>query len=234
MRIRGRWYPWLLAINLCYVGILSAEMPVIDFAVAAQLTQQLAELERHADYLKQQISVLSPGQYQWSNAQNLINELGNVMNQTNSLAYSSADLENRFKSAFPGYQAPQDFNAQYRNNMTQSQNTLNGVLQSMGTNARDFQNENARLAFLQHQAQSAQGQTQAIQASSQLASETVSQLQLLRQNVMAQTNAEVSYYATQLQNEASSEAELNQIIGAGSTRLPGYGNSGDSLEIPNF
>lgn len=234
MRIRGRLYSWLIVVSLGCVGEAHAEMPVIDFAVAAQLAQQLSELERHADYLKQQISVLSPGQYQWSNAQNLINELGTVMNQTTSLAYSSDDLESRFKSAFPGYKAPQDFNAQYRNNMTQSQNTLNGVLQSMGTNARDFQNENKRLAFLQNQAQNAQGQTQAIQASSQLASETVSQIQLLRQNVMAQTNAEVSYYATQLQNEASSEAELNQIISAGSTSLPGYGNSGDSLEIPDF
>lgn len=221
-------------VGLCASGAVSSNMPVIDLAVAAQLAQQLTELKTHAEYLKQQISSLKPGQYQWSNAQNLINELGTVMNQTNSLSYSATDLENRFKTSFPGYHAPTDFNAQYQNNLAMSQSTLNGVLQSMGTNARDFQSENKRLTFLQNQAQNAQGQTQAIQASSQLASETVSQIQLLRQNVMAQTNAEVAYFATQQQNEASADAELNKIMSGGATKLPGYGNSGDALKMPNF
>lgn len=112
-------------------------------------------------------------------------------------------------------------------------NTLNSVLQSMGTNAQDFQNENARLAFLQRQSQSAKGQTQAIQASSQIASEMVSQTQLLRQTVIAQTNAQTAYYATQVQNDASAKAELEHVIQSGSTNVPAYGTSGHSLNPPD-
>jgi P-type conjugative transfer protein TrbJ len=108
------------------------------------------------------------------------------------------------------------------------------VLQSGGQSAQDYQTENTRLAFLQSQVQSANGQTQAIQAAAQLASEMVSQMQLLRQAIVAQTNAEIVYDATQLQTQASKQAELGNVIQSGSTNVPPYGSSGDPLSIPNF
>ncbi len=88
-------------------------------------------------------------------------------------------------------------------------------MQSLSLHAQHFQDENNRLSFLQQQAQNAQGQTQAIQASTQIASEMVSQQQLLRQTVMAQSNAQTAYYANQLQNEASSRAELESVDSPG-------------------
>ena len=118
--------------------------------------------------------------------------------------------------------------------MNTTQNTLNGVLQSLGSSANDFQNENTRLSFLQNQAQSATGQTEAIQAASQIASEQVSQLQLLRQTIIAQTNAQATYYAAQMQQQASSQAELSQVINNGSTTSPAIGQSGNQLSLPNF
>jgi P-type conjugative transfer protein TrbJ len=192
------------------------------------------QLRQQTQYIQQQLKMLKGDQYQWSNAQPLINHLGSIVNQTNGIAYSAANLHQKFQQAYPGYQAPQDFNQQYKHNINMTQNTLNGVLQSMGASAHDFQSENARLAFLQRQSQRAQGQTQAIQASSQIASEMVSQIQLLRQTVIAQSNAQTAYYATQIQNEASSQAELEKIINSGSTNVPSYGSSGQQLNVPNF
>lgn len=209
-------------------------MPVIDVASLIQLGNQLVQLKQQTQYIKQQLDILKDSQYQWSNAQGLINNLGAIVNQTNGLAYSAANLHQKFQQAYPGYQAPQNFNQQYKNNVNTTLDTLNGVLQTIGANAKDFQSENTRLQFLQRQSQHAQSQTQAIQASSQIASELVSQIQLLRQTMIAQTNAQTVYYATQIQNEASSRAELASIINAGSTKVPRYGTSGHPLTVPIF
>lgn len=225
-----------LAIVLLLISPFSvyATMPVIDYAALIQLGNELTQLKQETQYIQQALQVLQGNQYQWSNVQGLINNLGAIVQQTNGIAYSASNINQQFQQAYPGYQAPQDYSQQYKNNINMTENTLNGVLQSMGSSAQDFQNENTRLAFLQQQAQSAQGQTQAIQASAQIASETVSQIQLLRQTVIAQSNAQAAYYATQVQNDASSKAELEKVINAGSTSVPGYGTSGHQLNPPNF
>jgi P-type conjugative transfer protein TrbJ len=187
------------------------------------LTQQLAA-----------IKALDPSQYQWSNAQQVINSLGQEMQQTQGLAYNASNMDQQFKSDFPGYVAPQNYGQQYQNNAATTLNTLNGVLQNLGMTASDFQNETTRMAFLQNQAQSAQGQTQAIQASSQIASELLSQVQLMHQTLIAQTNAQDAYYANQVQSDASAKAELQKVVQAGSTTVPPYGTSGHYLNPPHF
>lgn len=225
---------WFTVSSMFITFSTHAITPVIDYAAIAQLTSQLTQLKTQTEYIQQQLKVLDTNQYQWSNAQGLINQLGTIVNQTNGIAYSGKDINQRFQQAYPGYQAPTDFNQQYQNNVNTTQNTLNGVLQSVGANAADFENENKRLAFLQLQSQSAQGQTQAIQASSQIASETVTQIQLLRQITIAQTNAQTAYYATRLQNEASARAEQDEILQGGSRKIVPYGSSGHYLSSPNF
>lgn len=211
-----------------------AMLPVIDVAALAQLGNQLAELRVQTQSIQQALQTLSGDQYQWSQVQPLLNQLGDIMQKTHGLSYNAARIDADFKEAYPGYQPPTNFSEQYRNNVNTTQQTLNGVLQNLGLNAQHFQDENNRLAFLQRQAQSAQGQTQAIQASSQISSELVSQLQLLRQTVMAQTNAQTAYYATHVQQEASSRAEFEAMIQSGSTDMPTYGSSGHALASPDF
>lgn len=223
-------------------------LPVIDLGAILQLVLQLSELKRQTEQIKNQLQVmemlkgsqyqmldgLKGHQYQWSNTQRLINDLGSIVNKTNRLAYSASNIDHDFQQAYPGYQAPQDFNKQYKNNVDMTQNTLNSVLQAMGASAKNFENENERLKFLQTQAQNAKGQTQAIQASNQIASEMVSQIQLLRQTVIAQSNAQIVYYATQVQHEAHSKAELEKVINNGSTNVMSYGTSGHHLNAPDF
>jgi P-type conjugative transfer protein TrbJ len=212
---------------LTFLPVTSQAMIVFDPAVFGKLIQELAQSEQQLMVLKQQLDALkqlNPSQYQWSNAQGVINNLGNVISQANGIAYSGQNLQAQFQKNFPGYQAPDNYSQQYQQIVSTTLNTLNGVLQSVGSSAQDFQNENSRLAFLQQQAQSAIGQTQAIQASAQIASEQVSQLQLLRQTLMAQINAQTTYYAGQVQKEASANAELDQLIGDGNKKSVPFGS----------
>jgi len=216
--------------NLIYAVI----MPVIDIGAIAQLIKQLDVLKEQATNIKAELAQLEDNQYRWSENQKLVNELGSIVQQTNGIAYNASNLNQQFQEAYPGYKAPQNYQEQYKNNINTTLNTLNGILQSEGMNANDFQNENIRLAFLQSQVKSAKGQTQAIQASAEIASEMITQIQLLRQTVIAQSNAQTTYYATKLQNEASAKAELDEVIQSGSTNIPKYGTSGHPLNPPNI
>lgn len=210
-----------------------AMMPVIDVAALAQLGNQLTQLKIQTQTLQQTLQTLSGDQYQWSQTHDLMHQLNGVMQKSQGMTYTSATLEKQFQKAYPGYQSPDNFANQYQQNVNTTQHTFQGVLQSCGMSTRHFEEENHRLAFLQRQAQSAQGQTQVLQASSQIASEMVSQQQLLRQAVMAQSNAQTAYYANQVQQDASSRAELEKVIHGGSTHIPAYG-AGQGLVSPNF
>jgi P-type conjugative transfer protein TrbJ len=211
--------------------LLFAAIPVVDFAALAQLAHQLDQMREQTRYIENSLRQLSNTQYDWSNAQQLINKLGKIVDETDGIAYTAQNFDQIFRKAYPGYQAPNDYNAEYKHTHEKTMQTLNGNLKALNLNARDFENENTRLQFLQKQAQNAKGQTQAIQASSQIASEMVSQIQLLRQTVIAQTHAQDVYYASQLQNDASLHAAVEKLVKSGSTEIPRYG-SYQPLHVP--
>jgi P-type conjugative transfer protein TrbJ len=231
----------ITAATMTFVSITASAFAVVyDPTVASHVVAQTAKivdeiniLNAQLNSINQELQQLKSGQYQWSNAQDVINNLGNTMQRTNGLAYNASNLDQQFKQYFPGYQSNTNYTQFYQDLVNKTQNTLNGALQSAGSNANDFGNEQSRLNFLQKQVQNSQGQTQAIQAVSQIASEQVSQLQLLRQAVVTQTNAQTAYYAEQVQQQATARAEENQIINAGSTTAPDIGHSGQIINIPN-
>jgi len=228
---KSSFLSFLSVLLLVFSGSVYAMLPVIDFAAIAQLGNQLTQLKIQTQSIQQALLTLSDDQYQWSQIQPLLNQLSDIMQKTHGLSFKAEQIDAAFKQSYPGYQPPVNFSQQYKNNVNTAQNTFNGVLQSLGMSAAHFQDENRRLAFLQRQAQSAQGQTQAIQASSQISSELVSQLQLLRQTVIAQTQAQTAYYATLVQQDASSKAEFENMMQNGSVDIPSYGSSGESLAV---
>ncbi len=214
-----RFIYFCLSILMLWPLMANADFPVIDLTAIAQLISEVGQLEQETQMMQQELQTLQSGQYQWSNAQALINQLGGVVQQTNSIAYSAQNVNQQFQQNFPGYQAPANYNQQYQQITNNTLSTLNGVLQTVGTSAQDFQNENSRLAFLQAQSQNAQGQMQVMQAATQIASEQVTQLQLLRQTLISQTNAQTVYYASQMQDQASAQAEFNQVLSNGNTAI---------------
>jgi P-type conjugative transfer protein TrbJ len=228
-------YQLFLGIILLTTTIIAnATLPVIDIASLAQLSHQLTLLKQSTQYIKQSLQGLPIAQFQWSNVQNLIDHLGSTISQVNGIAYSAANISQRFSQVYPGYQVPQDFYQQYKNIANTTQQTLNGLLQSIGDSAQHFKKENRQLAMLQQEVQKVSSQTQAIQASAQIASEVVSQIQLLRQTVMAQTNAQLVYYAAKIQNDIDEKAAFEKIIHTGSIDISLYGTSGHVLNTPAF
>lgn len=228
MKLFARYFYTALFL-LCISNSAFAALPVIDFASLIQLGNQLSQLKAQTKLFEQTIQSLADGDYQWSNAQLMLNQGKDTMRQMHGLSFGKD-----FQKAYPGYQSPSNYRQQYQQNVNLTQNTFSGVLQMIKESSDSFNAENKRLSHLQHQVQQGVGQTQVLQSSAQLTSEVISQMQLLRQNVMAQSNAQTAYYANQIQNQASHRAEMEKIICTGSQRVPAYGSSGHHLQCPDF
>jgi|GEM_PF-5034338 len=210
--------------------------PTVDADIIQTFTffeNEIADLEKQLGDLDNALKILSAGQYLWSNSTTLINQLGKTMQQASGLSYAAQDEASQFAALFPGYAVSNNFNQQFQQLTRSSLDTLNNILQTMNVSANDFMDENNRLKMLQGFSENVAGQTQAMQMGVQLASEQISQLQLLRQVIMSQANAQIVYYAQQIQKEASSTAELNSIISQGDTQTTGILNN-HPVDQPNY
>src|SRR6185312_4727420 len=118
----------LVSICILFSATVSAGMPVVDVGAATLLTKQLAELKSQAESLKKQLENLSPDSHQWGNTQNLINQLQDNIRQSNALAYSAGDLDQRFRTTYAGYKASKNYQEEYRTITNSSQQTFNNVL----------------------------------------------------------------------------------------------------------
>jgi P-type conjugative transfer protein TrbJ len=202
--------------------------PTVDADILQTFTffeNEIVDLEKQIDDLDKALKLLSSGKYLWSNTVDLINELGKTMEQASGLSYAAQNEAAEFAALFPGYSSLSNFNQQYQQITKGSLDTLNNILQTMKQSANNFTNESSRLQKLQGFTENVVGQTQAMQMVVQFASEQISQLQLVRQTVMAQANAQIVYYAQQIQKEASAVADLNETIANGDIVTTGVLNA---------
>jgi P-type conjugative transfer protein TrbJ len=160
---------------------------------------------------------------QWANTQNLLYQLANQVQHGQALAYQMQDLDKQYRSRFPGYVAPQNYQQSYRSWTQTTQDTLLSTLASAGMQADQFNHEQNTLNQLARLSQRAEGRMQAVQVGNMIATQQVSQLQALRQLVVTQINAQNTYAAYETQKDAAVEAAASSWINATDTTFPGYG-----------
>lgn len=221
-------------LNYAYAAVV-----VTDPGALTQLIAQLSILKQQSQYLFQQLDSLKKldlNQYQFSHVQDLIKKIDEKLQLSNAISYTAKDIEQRFKNDFSGQKILQNYSEEYKKIVSAAntmQTTLKNTLQVLNDSAKNFDHEVNRLKNIQKQVQNAIGQTQAIQAMSQMASEHVSQLQLLRQTVMTQSNVQVAYYATQIQKEIDTVVAVEKLVDGGKKVLSRT-LSGEPLQKPVF
>lgn len=122
---------------------------VYDPTACGHLIEEIAKMEQQISYMESELKRLDPSQYEWSDVQGVIDSLGSTAAKANSLTYTAKNLDSQFQELYPGYKATDNYSAQYENIVNTTLNTLNGILQSVGLSANDFEDENKRLQFLQ-------------------------------------------------------------------------------------
>jgi P-type conjugative transfer protein TrbJ len=177
-----------------------------ETATAANLTQQLQYMIKNTT---------GGGAGVWQSNQNLLTNLGNLINEQEGLSYTTQGLTQQFQQLYPGYNTANTAGVQSPQATTESTlNTLNGALASAQAQAQDFQGEQASLQSLELRNQTAVGRLQAIQVGNEIALAQVQQVQMLRQLVMAMMNSQNVAAANQVNSQVQSNLAAEAILSA--------------------
>ena len=184
-----------------------------QFQQLQQETQTVATLGQQLQYMVQ--NTTGGGAGVWQSNQNLLTNLGNMINEQEGLSYTTQGLTQQFQQLYPGYNTATTAGVQSPQATTESTlNTLNGALASAQAQAQDFQAEQASLQGLELRNQTAVGRLQAVQVGNEIALAQVQQVQMLRQLVMAMMNSQNVAAANRVNSQVQSNLEAEAILSA--------------------
>jgi len=184
-----------------------------------QLNQETATVTNLAQQLQLMIENTTGGSAGvWSSNQNLLTNLGELINQQEGLSYSAQNVTQQFQQLYPGIATASTAGVQSpQATVDTTLNTLNGALASAQAQANNFTVEQTSLQNLELKNQTALGNLQAVQVSNEIALAEVQQIQMLRQLVMAQMNAQNVTSASQVNSQAQSALAAQAMFSAGAS-----------------
>src|SRR5271170_5758290 len=157
---------------------------VFDPSMFARQLQQLQQETATVTNLAQQLQYIiknttGGGAGVWQSNQNLLTNLGDMINQQEGLSYSVESLGQQFQQLYPGFKAATTAGVQSpQTTIETTLNTLNGALASAQAQAQNFGAEQATLQTLEFRNQTAMGNLQAVQVSNEIALAQVQQVQM--------------------------------------------------------
>src|SRR5271166_3217288 len=118
-----------------------------------QLQQETATVTNLAQQLQYAIKNTTGGSAGvWQSNQNLLTNLGNLINEQEGLSYTFQGLTQEFQQLYPGFNAASTSGVQSpQATVGMTLNTLNGALASAQAQAQNFQTEQASLQTLESQ-----------------------------------------------------------------------------------
>ena len=173
--------------------------------------QQLAnELNMYADMIKNS-RMLSA--HSFGAIMNDVNALAAIVQGGQALAYSLANLDQRFRQTYPGY----GYNAgayytQYRNWSQTSLDTTLGTLRAAGLQGQQLQSEQAIVASLRNSLAGTDGRLEALHALGDISEQQVEQMMKLRELMLADMSSKQAYQAAMIQRQAASEAAAERFF----------------------
>jgi len=172
---------------------------------------------------------------QWRQFQNQVLQLKRIIEYGQSISYTAANFDQRFRNTFKGYDlylqkahvGNLDFSTEYKNMYQSTKDTIYGTLRSLNLQEQNLQSDEAVMAALQRQSQSAVGQLSAVQAANQIALHQTTQLKKLQKTIMLQANMQAEWIAHQNETEAARQAQIKSMDSdllpeGGGDELPGF------------
>jgi type IV secretion system protein TrbJ len=193
---------------------------VFDPTMFARQLQQLQQETATVTNLAQQLQYIiknttGGGGGVWQSNQNLLTDLGDLINQQEGLSYSVQGVTQQFQQLYPGFNTATTAGVQSPQATTETTlNTLNGALASVQAQSQNFQAEQGTLQGLELRNQTAAGRLQAIQVGNEIALAQVQQVQMLRQLIMAMLNSQNVAEANHVNNQVQSDLEAEAILSA--------------------
>lgn len=170
--------------------------------------QQIAQQIEQVKYMAENSKSLAKGD--WDRSADNIGRLANLLQTGNSLAVSGKDYARQFQTMFPGYKPEADFSGSYDKWNTTTRDSVLGAMRVANLQMTGISNEQQALAALKQAVGSTSGQKQALDAANQIALAQVSQMQNLRELMVAQMQAEGTHIAAQSQAAQAKEASIRE------------------------
>jgi P-type conjugative transfer protein TrbJ len=154
------------------------------------------------------------------------------------------NVQDQFQATFPGYdkyaeekdpEKEKDYLERYKNMVDSTQKALTNVTNEMASlnDPSRIQAEQAALNGIKQDISGAEGTKAAVQGLAELDSQIISQIQMLRQQMAAQSAAQNTYYAAQVQRDADIRTEVSKMIGNGDQKIENYLDN-NPLDLPSF
>jgi P-type conjugative transfer protein TrbJ len=179
---------------------------VQEVQTALKALQMATRMEQEAQQLIQHPS---------TNIMADLTTLGTIMQQSQGLAGDVMQLSNQFQVSFGTPYNPNPvvaYAAQYSKWATTALNTINGAAKVTGYQNQMLANESNWMAEIQQMNNQQQGRNQSLQLSNTIAIQTVSQLQGLRQLMIADIQSKSAQAASQVsQEQARQTAQQNGL-----------------------
>jgi len=193
--------------------VFDPQMFVRQFQQLRQETATVTNLTQQLQYMIK--NTAGGGAGVWQSNQNLLTNLGNLINQQEGLSYSFQGLTQQFDQLYPGYNTATTAGVQSPQATAETTlNTLNGALASAQAQAQGFQAEQTALQTLELRNQTAVGRLQAIQVGNEIALAQVQQVQMLRQLVMAMMNSQNVAAANRVNERVQSKLAAEAMFSA--------------------
>ena len=166
---------------------------------------------------------------------NMAQQMKQSMEQGQAIAYTAANINQRFQQSFKGYDqylrqaqgGNLDFSAQYKQIFQTTKDTALNALKALGIQERDLHNDQQFMGRLRQAMNSAKGTEAAIAVANQLAYHQTQSIQKLQKTVMTQANLQAEWIAHQNDTEAARQAQIKAMD---SDLLP----EGGGHELPGF
>jgi len=166
---------------------------------------------------------------------NMAQQMKQSMEQGQAIAYTAANINQRFERSFKGYDqylqqalnGNLDFSSEYQNIYKTTKDTALNALKTLGIQERDLQNDQRFMQRLRTAMNTAQGTEAAIAVANQLAYHQTQSIQKLQKTVMTQSNLQAEWIAHQNDQEAARQAQIKAMD---SDLLP----EGGGRELPGF
>jgi P-type conjugative transfer protein TrbJ len=232
----------LIALLVLFVVSADAPQRADAGAFATEVTQILNHAQLVLAYIRQGLQLenelamyanmlrntknLSPQKF--GAIQTDINALAQIVQGGQALAYSLGNLDQLFRTTFPGYRrTPTVYYANYQKWSQTTLDTTLGALRAAGLQGQQLQSEQSVINSLESMSQTADGQMQALNVLGQISDQQVQQLMKLRQLMMADMSSKQAYQAAVIQQQAANEAAAQwfftggPVTSDGKTYLPG-------------
>lgn len=193
-----------------------------------EINQYTLQIEQYENMVQNTINlpagVMSQVQGVVNHAMGVVDNIALAYQKADAIAVSASNIDQQFQLRYPGYASfsganggftgfnPGPADLPYAQRQNGTLDSIRGAMSATGVNVQDVQSELAAVQALQTMSASSVGGTvQAMQAAHQIALHQVDQINKLNGLISAQTQAQTTYYASQVQNQTDSRAAEGQF-----------------------